>query len=235
MKIIVKKGENVSVDHEDGNTIIKTDGVVEIVNESEFENPGEEVGSYDISLDFDGVIHSYTSGFHGYGNIMDPPCEGAIEFMKDLFENDMKTAIMSTRATVQEGVDAIRKWLLENGLTEEEVSNIKITNQKIHANLYLDDRAINFSRVFPSIKFVQDFRPWNKVDTYILPVDVHVNRLVQEIDTGILYAIRQIRTGSSLEDVYICLKAKESCDVEWFNYTIFEKRFKTTGNIGALS
>ena len=35
-----------------------------------------------ILLDFDGVIHSYTSGWKGAGVIPDPPVPGAIDFLR---------------------------------------------------------------------------------------------------------------------------------------------------------
>jgi len=33
-----------------------------------------------LLIDFDGVIHSYTSGWQGAGVISDPPVEGAFDF-----------------------------------------------------------------------------------------------------------------------------------------------------------
>ena len=36
-----------------------------------------------LCLDFDGVIHSFTSGWRGAGIIPDPPVPGALDFIKD--------------------------------------------------------------------------------------------------------------------------------------------------------
>jgi len=116
---------------------------------------------FDVAVDFDGVIHSYTSGFHGFENIMDPPVEGAIEILKDYIAN-IKVAIFSTRASCPEGVAAIKGWLLKYGLTQEEVDSLTITNSKIHANLYIDDRSWHFVGKYPSIKYIKEFKPWNK-------------------------------------------------------------------------
>ena len=117
---------------------------------------------FDVAIDFDGVIHSYTSGFHGFENVKDPPVEGAISTLKHYVEN-LKVAILSTRASCPEGIDAIKFWLLKNGMTEEEVERIVITNSKIHANLYVDDRAWHFDGRYPSINYIKKFKPWNKV------------------------------------------------------------------------
>ena len=37
-----------------------------------------------LCLDFDGVIHSFKSGWKGAGKIPDPPVEGAIEWIRSL-------------------------------------------------------------------------------------------------------------------------------------------------------
>ncbi len=39
-----------------------------------------------LCLDFDGVIHSYTSGWKGADVIPDPPVEGAMQFIWDATE-----------------------------------------------------------------------------------------------------------------------------------------------------
>lgn len=116
---------------------------------------------FDVAVDFDGVIHQYTSGFHGFENIKDPPVDKAIETLKNYICN-LKVAIFSTRASTEEGVSAIKDWLIKYGLTHEEVNQLTITNTKIHANLYIDDRSWHFDGSYPSIDYIKEFVPWNK-------------------------------------------------------------------------
>jgi len=118
----------------------------------------------DIAIDFDGVIHSYTSGFHGFENILDPPVDGAIEKLRSYIEN-LKVAIFSTRASCPEGVNGIKLWLIANGLSEDEVNSLIITNSKVHANLYVDDRGWQFvGDNYPTIEYIKNFKPWNKMN-----------------------------------------------------------------------
>ena len=64
-----------------------------------------------IALDFDGVLHSYKSGWQGPTNIPDPPVPGAIEFLLQLIDEDWDIAIFSTRSTKWGGRKAMKKWL----------------------------------------------------------------------------------------------------------------------------
>lgn len=64
-----------------------------------------------ISLDFDGTLCSYESGWQGPRNIPDPPVPGAIDFLLRLLANDWDVAIFSTRSAQWGGRRAMKKWL----------------------------------------------------------------------------------------------------------------------------
>ena len=50
-------------------------------------NPPTRRGLPILALDFDGVLHSYTSGWQGADVISDPPVPGAIEFLMEAVEH----------------------------------------------------------------------------------------------------------------------------------------------------
>lgn len=63
-----------------------------------------------LCLDFDGVIHGYTSRWQGASVIPDPPVPGALEFIVkalDLYE----VAIFSSRSHQWGGKRAMKRWL----------------------------------------------------------------------------------------------------------------------------
>lgn len=64
-----------------------------------------------VSVDFDGVLHSYTSGWRGVGVINDPPVDGAIEFLLRLLARGYRPAIFSTRSRSLRGRRAMKRWL----------------------------------------------------------------------------------------------------------------------------
>lgn len=114
-----------------------------------------------LAVDFDGVIHSYTSGWKGEDKIPDPPVHDAIPFLGRAVE-EFDVVIYSTRAKNLAGRKAIRDWLEKHGLHEETLEQIKITSGKPPAILYIDDRAYRFEGAFPSMEMIKAFRPWNK-------------------------------------------------------------------------
>jgi hypothetical protein len=114
-----------------------------------------------IAIDFDGVIHSYTSGWKGADTIPDPPTPGAIEWLAEAHSR-FEVAIYSTRAETAEGRRAIAAWLRKNGLHEIILAQIKITSAKPMALIYLDDRGWQFTGTFPSLDEIEAFKPWNK-------------------------------------------------------------------------
>lgn len=130
-----------------------------------------------ICVDFDGVIHSYASGWKGVSVIPDPPVKGAIEWLIEhlpvpdvlggCFAPEYKgpvVQIYSSRSKSWFGRRAMRKWLIANGLPREYIDDglLKFPTQKPAAFLTIDDRAICFNGQFPSTSDMMGFKPWNK-------------------------------------------------------------------------
>lgn len=63
-----------------------------------------------LALDFDGVIHSYTSGWKGARVISDPPVPGAIEFIIKALPV-FRVAVHSSRSRQWLGRRAMRKYI----------------------------------------------------------------------------------------------------------------------------
>lgn len=95
-----------------------------------------------IVFDFDGVIHSYTSGWQGVDNVPDPPLKLGVELAKELKDLGYNLVICSSRATTDAGKMAIEKWLSDNNLSE---LFTEVTCIKVPALCYIDDRAVPFN------------------------------------------------------------------------------------------
>lgn len=115
-------------------------------------------GKQSIGLDFDGVVHSYTSGWQGYDVIPDPPTLGVKEAIREMRKTH-NVIIYSCRACEPEGRDAIEVYLAKYGI---EVDGI--TDRKPVAEFIVDDRAVTFHGDWAGILriFHAGFIPWNK-------------------------------------------------------------------------
>ena len=105
-----------------------------------------------IAVDFDGVIHTYSRGWAD-GTIYDPPMPGALDGLRALMERDA-VFVFTARHPEQ-----VADWLFERGefnVTWEppgevmcefwnDRSRILVTNRKLPATAYLDDRAVRFT------------------------------------------------------------------------------------------
>jgi hypothetical protein len=70
-----------------------------------------------LCVDFDGVVHSYTSGWKGATVIPDPPVPGALRWLWKATEwFDVK--IYSSRSRESEAVVAMREWMVHYSLSE---------------------------------------------------------------------------------------------------------------------
>jgi hypothetical protein len=114
-----------------------------------------------IALDFDGVLSEYT-GWKGHSAPLDPPVEGAIQAIRDYQDGELEVVIYTSRADSPKSIDRIKQWLWAHGLEHKRVDQIKITNLKPLAVVYLDDRAICFTGTFPSPKEIKAFKTWQQ-------------------------------------------------------------------------
>ncbi len=146
-----------------------------------------------IALDFDGVLHMYSSGWTG-PIPFDPPVPGAVEFCKRLVNQGYEVSIFSTRVypelgrgprqkficysdKTEEGwvpsdergptlaEEGVRGWLSHWGFPDELVE-CKITHKKLHAELFIDDRGFRFDGDFLKVlDFIENVNP--KLETWV--------------------------------------------------------------------
>ena len=112
-----------------------------------------------VVFDFDGVIHSYKSGWKGKTIIPDPPVDGIVEALKEIHENGYEIIVVSTRSATPEGIKSVWAYLSHIGASPY-VDNV--TTEKPPAIVYIDDRAICFDgQPETLLKKIQSFKPWN--------------------------------------------------------------------------
>ena len=111
-----------------------------------------------VVFDFDGVIHSYTSGWKGINVIPDPPVHGIKLVIDTLRDMGYRVVVVSTRCAEISGELAICDYLMRNGI---HVDGVRM--EKPPALVYVDDRAICFDgHADTLIDKIINFKPWNK-------------------------------------------------------------------------
>ena len=123
-----------------------------------------------ICLDFDGVIHSYKSGWKGATVIPDAPVEGTMEFLARTMEV-FNIAIHSSRSHQEGGIRAMRDYLAhhlnqfcngDRGRAWALLSRLQFPTFKPAAIVSIDDRALCFTGKwddFDPLKLAS-FKPW---------------------------------------------------------------------------
>lgn len=127
-----------------------------------------------LCVDFDGVIHSYTSGWKGVAVVADPPVPGALKWLWKATEW-FDVQVYSSRSKEPEGISAMVDWFLtwagkelggEHPMAVESGPHYPITfaAQKPAAFLTIDDRAICFQGDWSELDPADllGFQPWNK-------------------------------------------------------------------------
>lgn len=142
-----------------------------------------------LCIDFDGVIHSYTSKWKDATTIEDPIVPGFFEWAQEAHQV-FRLVVYSSRSKEQSGIIAMRKYLLEKFIVwcdnrkltsyadaeVDELDNIKLkaegglpfilyfAHEKPAAFLTIDDRAICFKGDWSKLdpEEMRNFRPWNK-------------------------------------------------------------------------
>lgn len=142
-----------------------------------------------LSVDFDGVIHSYASGWRGAGNIPDPPVPGAIPWLLRMLDAGFEVAIFSSRSKNLLGRWAMKQWLAKEiwaywenptdptpfpSLADAECGadaagiyrRFSWPWFKPPALMTIDDRALTFNGNWNDPAYtpeaIRAFQPWNK-------------------------------------------------------------------------
>lgn len=102
-----------------------------------------------LAIDFDGVIHSYKQGWTGEIP-EDEPMPGVESALQKLYDDGWELIVFSTR-----NEDHIWDWLDKYGLHHFFTD---VTNTKIPAKLYIDDRGYHFENWEDTIEFVKTFK-----------------------------------------------------------------------------
>lgn len=119
-----------------------------------------------LCLDFDGVCHSYASGWQGATVIPDDAVPGLFEFLEHAAPH-FDIQVFSSRSATPEGRDAIVMWFYkqrkkwrELGGQGKEVIEISFPDKKPAAFVTIDDRAIQFNGTWPDVEILKNFSPW---------------------------------------------------------------------------
>lgn len=142
-----------------------------------------------LCLDFDGVIHSYTSGWKGVGQIPDPPTAGFFDWVKEA-DKYFLLQVYSSRSKEPIGNEAIRRWLIDRwieasggtvmsdfgkagismhfcsspiGEPAVHAFNLLISHEKPAAFLTIDDRAWCFDGTWPNPEMLLLYKTWQQM------------------------------------------------------------------------
>lgn len=111
-----------------------------------------------IAIDFDGVIHACSKGYHD-GTIYDIPLENSLSSIRRIAKK-YKIIVYSAKAREDRplvngktGVELIWEWLEKYGF-KKYISDV--TAEKPRAICYIDDRAITFNNWLDTILILEN-------------------------------------------------------------------------------
>lgn len=128
------------------------------IDKEALKRESERASKKTVVFDFDGVIHSYKTGWNGDpGYMPDPPVEGIKEAIQEIRKAGYEVVVVSTRCITEYGKHMLIKYLEKY---EIEVDGVK--KEKPPAIVYVDDRAICFDGDTSTLlQKIKDFKPWN--------------------------------------------------------------------------
>lgn len=158
-----------------------------------------------LCLDFDGVLHSYSSGWKGADVIPDAPTPGMAAFLDRAIEF-FDVQIFSSRSHHPGGVDAMKAFIwdalahyfdcpfagdprsLERALAIRDA--ISYPTEKPPAMVTIDDRALCFTGNWADFdpQTLLEFQPWNKKSPSpsSLTIGKRLARLIRRIRTELI-------------------------------------------------
>ena len=112
-----------------------------------------------VAIDFDGVIHGNSKGFHD-GTVYDEPIEGSLEAIKELHKKGFAIVVFTAKAKPDRplvngktGAELVWDWLADKGVS----SYInEVTSEKPRAIAYIDDKGLRFTDWATTLKQFYD-------------------------------------------------------------------------------
>lgn len=108
-----------------------------------------------IVFDFDGVIHTYSSGWKGVDIIPDPVNPDVVEVIDKLRADGYEVIVVSTRCADNAGMQAVLKYLADHGVIVDDVMATKPP-----ALVYVDDRAVCYRPEVDLYGKIVNFKTW---------------------------------------------------------------------------
>lgn len=109
-----------------------------------------------IVFDFDGVIHSYKSGWKGIDIIPDEPVQGIKDAIVEIRKAGYYVAVVTTRATDMKGAEAVWAYLKKHDIKVDSVGSMKPP-----AICYIDDRGLKFDgKTDKLLEQIENFHSW---------------------------------------------------------------------------
>lgn len=168
-----------------------------------------------LCLDFDGVLHSYSSGWKGADVIPDPPVNGMAAFLDKAVEV-FDVQVFSSRTHQPGGVEAMKTFIwdalahyfdcqfagdprgLERALAIRDA--ISYPAEKPPAMVSIDDRALCFTGNFADFdpKRLLEFKPWNKSQSLGSTISVSRNaNLIRRTQLALMLIFAPGRAGAA--------------------------------------
>ena len=120
--------------------------------------PGFEKDKKNISIDFDGVIHDWSKGWHD-GTCYGEPIKGALEAIK-LLSKKYQIIVFTAKCRPDRppingktGKQLVIEWLKKYDLLDY-IS--EVTHEKPRAMIYIDDKGYRFQSWNKTIKYLKD-------------------------------------------------------------------------------
>lgn len=114
-----------------------------------------------VAVDFDGVLHKCSKGYHD-GTVYDEPIEGSLESLQKLKDMGYDIVIFSCKSRSDRpkvdgkcGTEMIWDWLEKYGV-KHLVSDV--VSEKPRAFLFIDDKGYRFENWEDTIKFIQKLK-----------------------------------------------------------------------------
>lgn len=113
-----------------------------------------------LCLDFDGVLHHYTSKWTSAAEVRDDPTPGAAKALEEYLTH-FDVQIFSSRSHQDGGLLAMKEWTKRH-FDPEIWTQLGYPIVKPPALITLDDRALTFTGIWPTVGELRSFRPWNR-------------------------------------------------------------------------